>query len=248
MKGKCLETIEGAVVMTRSSVEELVIRRNQRFRWELFLPKRKALFQTLSLLPFGLPVANFLSASWNFSLNLIVEDQQYLVGVMSMAVNLVLPSLFFACLFHWGWFIWKQESAIWYPRLPALKAGATATFVIATSFWIVELFNDSLGVCGNPGWGSIGQTLLCNLDNYGFESKSWFGAWFIIAAYCYQAQSSIKSLYQQIFYGRKESFLSDRADHPDFPSVTSITKTQGDLAHNDDFRINPISSTVKSED
>jgi hypothetical protein len=248
MKGKCLEPIKGAVVMTRSNVEELIVRPNRRFHWESFLPKRKAWIQTLILLPFSLPVANFLGASWNFSVNSIAEDHQYLIGTLSMVVNLILPSLFFACLFHWGWFIWKQESAVWYPRLPALRAGAAATIVIAISFGIIELLNDSLGVCSNPGWGSIGQTLLCNLDGYGFESKSWFGVWFIIAAYCYQAQETLKSLHRQIFDDRQEFLLPERANHPDFTSVNSIATIQGNLAQNDDFRIDPISAAAKSED
>jgi hypothetical protein len=89
--------------------------------------------------------------------------------------------------------------------------------------------------------------LLCNLNNYGFESKPWFGAWFIIAAYCYQAQASINSLCQQIFDGRRKSFLYDPADHPDFTSVNSIATIQGDVALNDDLRITPISSAAKSE-
>jgi hypothetical protein len=248
MKGKCLEAIEGAVVMTRSSVEQLAIGRNRRFRWESLLPKRKAWFQTLSLLPFALPVGNFLGASWNFSLNLIVEDQQYIVGILSMVVNLILPSLFFACLFHWGWFIWKQESPIWYPRLPAFKAGATATLIIATSFWMVELFNDSLGVCGNPGWDSIGQAFLCSLNNYGFESKPWFGAWFIVAAYCYQAHAAISLLYQQIFHHQKDTSRYNQADQADFTSVNNIATTHGDLGQNDEFRVNPVIGAAKSED
>jgi hypothetical protein len=190
--------------MTTSDVEELGGGRNRKFHWESFLPKRKAWLQTLLLLPFGLPVGNFLGASWHFSVNAIVEERQYLIGVLSMVVNLLLPTLFFAVLFHWGWFIWQQEgSKTWYPKAPALRAGAYATLTIAVSFGLVGLFSHSLGLCGNPCWGAIAANLLCNLDGYAFESKSWFGAWFIIAAYCYQARGSIDVLSQRIFHRRK---------------------------------------------
>jgi hypothetical protein len=243
MDGKCLDTIEGAVVMTRSGVEELVTGRNRRFRWEAFLPKRKAWIQTLILLPFGLPVGNFLGASWHFSVNAIVEDRQYLIGVLSMTVNLLLPSIFFGCLLHWVWFLWKQETPTWYPKAPALWAGICATLTIAASFAIVGLFTHSLGVCGNPAWGSIGQTLLCNLDGYGFESKSWFGAWFIVAAYCYQTQSSIGSLYQRIW---QRYHYSSRSSHADFSAIAPV---HGDLAApHDDFRTDPIEIVAPSSE
>lgn len=189
--------------MTISDVEEFVVKPNQKFHWQSFLPKRKAWIQTLILLPFGLPVGNFLGASWHFSVNSIVEGQ-YLIGVLSMAVNLLLPSLFFAFLFHWGWFVWRQEgSKTWYPQLAGLGAGAYATLTIAVSFGIVNFFSHSLGVCGNPGWGEIASNLLCNLDGYGFESKSWFGAWFVIAAYCYRAYDAIESRYERILHRRQ---------------------------------------------
>jgi hypothetical protein len=192
--------------MATSGVEEFVAGRNRKFHWESFLPNRKAWIQTLILLPFGLPMGNFLGASWQFSVNSIVEERQYLIGALSMAVNLLLPSLFFAVLYHWGWFIWHQEGAkTWYPKAPALGAGAYGTLTIAVSFGIVGLCSHSLGVCGNPGWGEIAANLLCNLDGYGFESKSWFGAWFIIAAYCYQARSSIDLLWHRISHRRSYS-------------------------------------------
>jgi hypothetical protein len=197
MDGKCLETIEGAVVMTRLGAEEFVQMQNRRFRWDAFLPKRKAWIQTLILLPFGLPVANFLGASWRFSVNSIFEERQYLIGVLSMAINLLLPSLFFAFLLHWSrLLIGKQQSSTWYPNAQGLWAGACATMTIACSFGMVGLFTHSLGICVNPASGNLTETLLCNLDNYAFESKSWFGAWFIVAAYCYQAQSSIHKRFQ----------------------------------------------------
>jgi hypothetical protein len=226
--------------MTQPDVEEFVKRRNRRFRWEACLPKRKAWIQTLILLPFGLPVGNFLGASWHFSVNSIIEERQYLIGVLSMAINLLLPSLFFAFLFHWGWFIWQQKSAespTWYPQGKALLAGAYATLTIAISFGIVGLFTHTLGVCGNPAWGSVGETLLCNLDGYAFESKSWFGAWFIIAAYCYQAKGSIKSIWQRLFqrrnYDRGFSFVETTpGEMGDFSSVATA---HGDLSSHDDF-------------
>jgi hypothetical protein len=192
--------------MATSGVEKLGAGRNRKFHWESFLPNRKAWIQTLILLPFGLPVGNFLGASWHFSVNSIVEERQYLIGVLSMAVNLLLPSLFFAVLYHWGWFIWQQEGAkTWYPKAPALGAGAYTTLTVALSFGVVGLFSHSLGVCGNPGWGAIAANLLCNLDGYGFESKSWFGAWFIIAAYCYQVRGSIDLLWNRILHRQSYS-------------------------------------------
>jgi hypothetical protein len=221
--GKCLDTIEGAVVMIRSTLEEFGSGRNRRFRWEAFLPKRNAWIQTLILLPFGLSVANFLGGSWQFSVRAIVDDRQYVIGVLSMAINLLLPSLFFACLLHWGWFVWKQAAPTWFPTAQAFWAGAYATLTIAASFGIVGLFTHSLGICGNPAWGDISQNLLCNLDGYGFESRSWFGAWFIVAAYCYQAQASISSLPQRIFRRHDRSAQIDR---PDF---TAVATAHGDL-------------------
>jgi hypothetical protein len=177
--------------MLHSHAEDIVVHRNSKLRWTTFLPKRKAWMQTLILLPFGLPVGNFLAVSWQFAIEAIGERHQYPIGMLSMAVNLLLPSLFFAILFHWCWFAWRVPRARWYPQTPALAAGCGATLTIAASFGVVWLFTSSLGVCGNPGWGEIGQSLLCNLDGYGFESKSWFGAWFIIAAYCYQLRDSL---------------------------------------------------------
>ena len=229
IKGKYLDSIEGAVVMTNQNIEELAIR-HRGFRLETFLPKRKAWIQTLILLPFGLPVGNFLGASWHFSVNAIVQEHQYLIGILSMAINILLPSLFFAFLFHWSWFIWHQSAAIWYPNLQALWAGAYATMTIAISFGSIGLFTHSLGICGNPAWGSIGETLLCNLDGYGFETKSWFGGWFIIAAYCSQAQDAISRARQRL---QSTKSLS-RNDFSDY----TIT-TQGDLSLPDDFPVTP---------
>jgi hypothetical protein len=219
--------------MTQPYIEQLANQSKRRFDWAAILPKRKAWLQTLILLPFGLPVANFLGASWNFSVNSIVEERQYLIGVLSMAINLFLPSLFFAFLLHWGWFVWKQASSTWYPNRQALWAGAYATLTIALSFGIVGLFSQNLGVCGDRGWGAVSETLLCNLDNYGFESKSWFGAWFIIAAYCYRVQDRFNSLLQRIFY---------RHNYIDRTNFTSVATDRGDL----DPHIDTI--VVNSED
>ncbi len=228
--------IEGAVVMTESNVGEFVSERNRRFPWERFLPKRKAWIQTLILLPFGLPVGNFLGASWNFSVN-AMEEQQYLIGILAMAVNLLLPSLFLSFLCHWGWFVWKKTSSPWYPQAPALWAGAYATVTIAISFALVELVARSVGACGNPGWGNIGEALLCNLNGYGFESKSWFGAWFIVAAYCYRAQDSIELIAQRIFSPNRPEALN-----------TSLSEENHVLAGDDDFSGNPLDSIANVED
>jgi hypothetical protein len=236
MDGKCLETIEGAVVMTRLGAEEFVRIPSRRFRWEAFLPKRKAWMQTLILLPFGLPVANFLGASWHFSVKAILEERQYLLGVLSMAINLLLPSLFFACLFQWIWLLLgKHESSTWYPKARALSAGAYATLTIAFSFGMVGLFTHSLGICGNSAWGNVAETLLCNLDGYAFESKSWFGAWFVIAAYCYQAQSSIHhSIEQRLHRSYPPRFSLPAAQPTDRRDLTSVA------AANDDYTDRPI--------
>jgi hypothetical protein len=206
--------------------------RKRRFDWAAILPKRQAWIRTLILLPFGLPVASFLGSSWNFSVNAIIEEQQYPLAAISMVLNLLLPTLFFAFLFHWGWYIWKQSPVTWYPNRQALWAGVYATVTIAVSFAIVELFNQTVGVCGNGGWGEIGENLFCNLNGYGFESKSWFGVWFIIAAYCYQAQGLISSIY------RHYSSSTDVKD-------TMSTRTHSELA-TDDFGANPLDITVTS--
>jgi hypothetical protein len=199
MNGKYLESIESEVVMGQKGLGSFGIERNRKFRWQAVLPKRRAWIQTLVLFPFGLPVANFLGGGWNFAVNLMLEEHQYLVGILSIAFNLLLPVLFFAFLFHWCWFAWKHEGQAWYPGAEGFWAGLYATATIAISFGMVRLFTQNLGVCGSPGWGEIGQSLLCNLDNYGFESKSWFGVWFILAAYCYQVQGRINNGLNRIF-------------------------------------------------
>jgi hypothetical protein len=225
--------------MTRLGAEEFVPRRS-RFRWEAFLPKRKAWIQTLILLPFGLHVANFLGASWHFSANAIAAEQQYLLGVLSIVVSLLLPSLFFACLFHWcSWALGKQESSTWYPKTSALSAGAYATLTIAIAFGMMGLLTHSFGICGNPAAGDIAQTLLCNLDGYGLESKSWFGAWFIIAAYCYQAQSSIEyrlaHRLQSRTYPPRFALPAQQPERQDFAAVVTV---------DDDYRANPSTETI----
>ena len=238
--------------MTQPDVKESMSRRNRRFRWETFLPKRKAWIQTLILLPFGGSVANFLVTSWHFSVNSIVEESQYSIGIVSMAINLLLPSLFFGFLCHWIWFVRKQASPTWYPQAKGLGAGCYATLTIAVSFGIVELCAQSLGICGNPESDSVSQTLLCNLDGYGFESKSWFGAWFIIAAYCYQALDSILA-----WRNSSSSLLSCQDDLPQFsfneaPSMndansTSMSISMDDLALHEDLRSHSIADPVTTD-
>ena len=225
--------------MTNQHIEELVNGRHRGFRLETFLPQRKAWIQTLILLPFGLPVGNFLGASWHFSVKAILAEHEYVIGVLSMAVNLLLPSLFFAFLFHWSWFIWHQSEPIWYPHRQAVSAGAAATMTIAVSFGLVAFLTHSLGICGNPAWGSLGATLLCNLDGYGFEAKSWFGAWFIVAAYCYRVQDAIAKRYQQRFVDRRH-----RAVRNDLSDYRAIATTQGDLLAADDFTATPTAPTA----
>jgi hypothetical protein len=229
MDGRYIDPIEGAVVMTEQHLNEF-IRPKRRFHWETFLPKRKAWIQTLILLPFGLPIGNFLGASWQFAVNAIVEDRQYPIGILTMCMSLLLPSLAFAFLFQWGRAVRYQQATTWYPNARAIGSGLYATLTIAASFGIVQLCTHSLGICGNPAWGGIGQTLLCNLDGYGFESKSWFGAWFIVAAYCYQAQGTIKSsLFQRRDAAARFALSADRSTElPDFNSVATAGDDFGD--------------------
>jgi hypothetical protein len=241
MDGRYIDPIEGAVVMTESNLNE-VVRPKRRFHWETFLPKRKAWLQTLILLPFGLPIGNFLGASWQFAVNAIGEDRQYPIGVLAMVVSLLLPSLMFAFLFQWGRAMRYQSASTWYPNARALGSGAYATLTIAVSFGIVTLCTHSLGICSNPALSGIGQALMCNLDGYGFESKSWFGAWFIVAAYCYQAQGSIKSSYQRLVRrpdaSARFALPADRStDRSDFNSVATI---------GDDFGSQPPIDTISS--
>lgn len=228
---KYLRDIEGAVVMTQN-MGEFVEGRKRGFNWVAILPKRQAWFQTLILLPFGLPVASFLGSSWNFSVNAVVQNQQYPLAMISMILNLLLPSLFFAFLFHWGRFIWKQTLVTWYPNRQAWWAGVYATGTVAVSFAIVELFNQSVGVCGSSGWGGIGENLFCNLNGYGFEPKSWFGVWFIVAAYCYQARALISSVYRH------------------YSPPTAVNDSMSPTANHDlagsDFGSNPLDITATS--
>lgn len=225
---------KGAVVMTQN-IGEFANQRKRRFDWKAILPERKAWIQTLVLLPFGLPVAHFLGASWNFAVSSITQGQHYPLAVFSMVINLLLPSLFLAVVFHWGWFIWKQSSTTWYPQRQALWAGVYATMTIAVSFAIVEIFNQNLGVCGANGWGDIGENLFCNLNGYGFESKSWFGVWFIIAAYCYRSQASILSLYQRYF------------SHAVKNDPTAV-ETEYDESAPDNFESNPFNAIAPSRE
>jgi hypothetical protein len=198
--------------MSEPHVEDLVIHRNRQLRWEAFLPKRKAWLQTLILLPFGLPVAHFLATSWQFSINSIFEERQYLIGFLSM---------------------WRSTAARWYPQAQALWAGCYATLTIAIAFGAVGLFTSSLGVCGNSAWNEIGQSLLCNLDGYGFESKSWFGVWFIIAAYCYRVRDVLAARANSL---QQKMFRQRYAQPTNRPDLTSIVTRDGDLDPHEDLR------------
>ena len=148
------EPIEDAVIMTEQGLGRFVTESraerlrqlNRRFNWVTFLPNRKAWLQTLVLFPFGLPVANFLGAGWNLSVNLMVEEHQYIIGVLSIAFNLFLSILFFACLFQWFWFAWTKERQTWYPKSEGFWAGCYATLTIAISFGMVRLFTQNLEI------------------------------------------------------------------------------------------------------
>ena len=184
--------------MTQQQLEgDVVVGQNRRFHWETILPRRKDLIQTLILLPFGLPIASFLGTNWNFALAQIAKEQQYPIAIMAIAVSLFLPSLFLACLFHWGTMLRQQSLAAWYPNRRSLLKGFYATLTIGFSCGLVNLFAQSLGVCHNSGESSIAQIVLCNLDDYGFESKSWIGVWLIVAAYCYKLQGALHRFQQR---------------------------------------------------
>jgi hypothetical protein len=184
--------------MTQQQLEGLVVVRNRRFHWETILPRRKDLIQTLILLPFGLPIANFLGINCNFAISIIAKEQQYPIAMMAIAMGLFLPSLFLAFLFHWSAILRQQSLEAWYPNLTTLLKGLYATVTIGFSCGLVNLFAQSLGVCNNPAWSPIAQTVLCNLDDYGFESKSWIGVWLIVVAYCYRIQGSLDRFYQRM--------------------------------------------------
>jgi hypothetical protein len=184
--------------MTQQQLDDLVAGRNRRFHWETILPRRKDLIQTLILLPFGLPIASFLGSNWNFAISLIAKEQQYPIAIMAIVMSLLLPSLFLGCLFHWGSMLRQPSEGAWYPDLSSLLKGFYATLTIGFSCGLVDLFAQSLGVCNNSAWNSIAQTLLCNLDDYGFESKSWIGVWLIVVAYCYRIQGGLDRLYQRM--------------------------------------------------
>jgi hypothetical protein len=183
----------------------------------------------------------------------MAEEGQYPIGVILMAINILLPSLLFSFLNHWIWLMRKQALPTWYPQAKGLGAGCYATLTIAVSFGIVELFAQSLGVCGNPEPDVLSQTLICTLDNYSFESKSWFGAWFIIAAYCYHFLNSIVNW-------RSNSSLVNHADNspqfsfdenssPPEPNSTSMTIASNDrLTLDNNLRshsIDPITTDVE---
>jgi hypothetical protein len=184
--------------MTQPQLNGLATERNRRFHWETILPRRKDLIQTLILFPFGLPVAHFLGTNWNFAIALIAKGHQSAIGIIAIAVSPLLPSLFFACLFHWGTLVRAQRWGTWYPNSRDLLKGFYATMTSVISCGLVDLVAQSLGVCNNPAWNPIAQSVLCNLDDYGFESKSWIGVWLIVAAYCYRLQEGLDRIYQRI--------------------------------------------------
>jgi hypothetical protein len=184
--------------MTQQQIEGLVVVRSRRFHWETILPRRKDLIQTLILLPFGLPIANFLVTNWNFAIAIVAKEQQYPIAMMAIVISLFLPSLFLAFLFHWGAILRQQSLEAWYPNLRSLLKGLYATLTIGFSCGLVDLVAQNLRVCNNPAWSPIAQTVLCNLDDYGFESKSWIGVWLIVATYCYRIQGGFDRFYQRM--------------------------------------------------
>jgi hypothetical protein len=174
-------------------------------------------------LPFGLPIANFLGSSFNLAVNLLTQENNYILGIATVTFSLLISALFLALCFHWFWFLWKQESPTWYPQSQGLWAGIYATIVIALSFGIVSVVTNTFNVCDTQSWGSIGRDLLCNLDrHYGFESKSWFGAWFAIAAYIYQAERWIKVRCLRLFKLRSIVIAEGRRDTPPAPQGEKI--------------------------
>jgi hypothetical protein len=183
--------------------ETILVSHQRRFRWETLLPKRQAWIKSLVLLPLGLPIANFLGSSFNLARDLFAHENNYLLGIIVILFSLLIPPIFFAFCFHWCWLMWRQQSPTWYPRSSGLWAGIYATIAIALSFGIVSVVTNTFNICDTHSLGTIGQTLLCNLDrNYGFEPKSWFGVWFILAAYIYQAERWIKLRCWRLFRRR----------------------------------------------
>jgi hypothetical protein len=213
--------------MTETHSETVGSTHQRRFNWFAFLPKRRAWIQTLVLLPFALPIANFLGSSYNIAVNLITQENNYILGVLTMLFSLIIPFVFFSFCLHWIWFLWKQESPSWYPRSQGLWAGLYATIVIALSFGIVAVVDNTFNICDTHSLGNIGHTLLCNLDrNYGFEPKSWFGVWFIIAAYIYQAERWVKISCLRLF--KHGSAIGDRDSNP---GATSNSGAEGISHH-----------------
>jgi hypothetical protein len=181
--------------MIEPQLQQVAFGTSRKFQWEYLLPRRWALLKTLLLMPFALPLANFLGSSFNFSRDTIVGEGQYLIGIGSMCLSAIITVVFIAVCTHWCRYIWKQNDRTWYPQSKALWMGLYTTLTIAISFGIVTALSNHFNVCEGGSLGDIGRSLMCNLDkNYGFEPKSWFGLWFIIAAYLYQIESSLKSL------------------------------------------------------
>jgi hypothetical protein len=212
--------------MTEINAETVIGPHQRRFSWVRILPQRRAWIQTLILLPFGLPMGNFLGSSFHLAVNAIVQENNYLLAIITLLFSCLIPVVFFAFCWHWLSLIWKQQSPTWYPQSSGLWAGIYATIVLASSFGIVSVVTNTFNICDTHSLGSIGHTLLCNLDrNYGFEPKSWFGAWFIIAAYLYQAERWIKVQGLRLFKRRNPTMNQVEArvdlDPPTGDAMTS---------------------------
>jgi hypothetical protein len=184
--------------MIEPHLQQVAFGTSRKFQWEYLLPRRRAWIKTLVLMPFVLPLANFLGSSFNFSRETIASEGQYVLGIGSLLLSGTIVTIAIALCTHWCWYIWKQNNRTWYPRSKALWTGFYTMLTIAISFGIVTSLSNSLGVCENENSAGIVRSLMCNLDkNYGFESKSMFGLWFIIAAYLYQLEAGIRSTWHQ---------------------------------------------------
>jgi hypothetical protein len=181
--------------MIEPQLQQVAFASSRKFQWEYLLPRRRAWLKTLLLMLFALPLANFLGSSFNFSRDAIATEGQYAIGIGSMCVSVLITVVFIAVCAHWCRYIWQQHHRTWYPQGKALWTGLYTTLTIAISFGIVTALSNYFNVCEGGSLGDIGRSMMCNLDkNYGFEPKSWFGLWFIIAAYLYQIESGLKSL------------------------------------------------------
>jgi hypothetical protein len=188
--------------------------------WLHLLPRRQAWLKTLLVLPFGLSLANFLGSSYNFASTAIATERQYPIAIAVMFFSVAMTILLLSLCAHWGYYIWKQEQRTWYPHHRGWWFGCYTTLTIALSFGIVSLTATHFNLCDEGSWLGFGQSLVCNLDkNYGFEPKSWFGIWFIIAAYCYQLEAKIHEV-----FGKKSPPASFQ-----YPDTEYTTDRDGEL-------------------